>query len=46
MKPEKIIYSDDNEEKLEWAKSLWIQTFVFHNFEEFVQDLQKYWIEI
>lgn len=46
MKPEEIIYSDDKEEKLQWAKSLWIKTFVFYNFDEFVQDLQKCWIEI
>ena len=42
----KIIYSDDKEEKLEWAKKLWIQTFVFHNVDEFIQDLKDYWIEI
>ncbi len=42
----KIIYSDDKEEKLEWAKKLWIQTFVFHNVDEFIQDLENYWIEI
>lgn len=41
-----IIYSDDKEEKLQWAKSLWIQTFVFHDFDEFVQDLKDCWIEI
>lgn len=46
LTPNNIIYSDDKEEKLQWAKSLWIQTFVFHNFDEFVQDLKKYWIEI
>ena len=42
----KIIYSDDKEEKLEWAKKLWIQTFVFHGFDEFIQDLKNCWIEI
>ncbi len=42
----KIIYSDDKKEKIQWAKSLWIQTFIFHNFDEFVQDLKNCWIEI
>lgn len=42
----KIIYSDDKEEKLQWAKSLWIQTFVFNSFDEFIQDLKNCWIEI
>lgn len=46
VQPENIIYSDDKEEKLAWAKSLWITTFVFHTFEEFVQDLQNCWVEI
>ena len=41
-----IIYSDDKEDKIQWAKRLWIQTFVFHNFDEFIQDLRNYWIEI
>ena len=42
----KIIYSDDKEEKVQWAKALWIQTFVFHGFDEFVEDLRKYWVDI
>lgn len=42
----KIIYSDDKEEKIQGAKELWIQTFVFHSFDEFIQDLKKCWIEI
>jgi len=46
ISPNKIIYSDDKEEKLQWAKSLWIQTFVFHDFNEFVQYLKSYWIEV
>lgn len=41
-----IIYSDDKEEKIQWAKNLWIQTFVFHNFDEFIQDLKNCWVEI
>jgi epoxide hydrolase-like predicted phosphatase len=44
--PNQIIYSDDKEDKIQWAKSLWIQTFVFHSFDEFIQDLKKCWIEI
>lgn len=44
--PHEIIYSDDKEDKLAGAKSLWIQTFVFHTFEEFVEDLRKCGIDI
>ena len=43
---DKIIYSDDKEEKIQWAKSLWIKTFVFHDFDEFVSDLKWCGIEI
>ena len=46
LAPDKIIYSDDKEEKIQWARILWIQTFVFHNFDEFVQDLKNCWVEI
>jgi len=45
MNPSQIIYSDDKEDKIQWAKSLWIQTFVFHSFDEFVQDLKKCGVE-
>ena len=41
-----IIYSDDKEEKIQWAKSLGIQTFVFHNFEDFLQDLKNCWVNV
>ncbi len=43
---DQIIYSDDKEDKIQWAKSLWIQTFVFHGFDEFIQDLKRCGIEI
>lgn len=46
LDPKQIFYSDDKEEKIEWAKTLGIHTFIFHNFQEFVQDLKKCWIEI
>lgn len=46
LQPHEIIYSDDKEDKLTGAKSLWIQTFVFHSFEEFVEDLRKCGIDI
>lgn len=46
ISPENIIYSDDKEDKLHWAKSLGIQTFVFHSFEEFVDDLKKCGVKI
>ena len=44
--PDKIVYSDDKEEKIQWARTLWIKTFVFHTFDEFVQDLKDCWVEI
>ncbi|MCX6823157.1 MAG: HAD family phosphatase [candidate division SR1 bacterium] len=46
LQPHEIIYSDDKEDKLTGAKSLGIQTFVFHSFEEFVEDLRKCGIDI
>jgi len=46
LEANKIIYSDDKEEKIQWARTLWIQTFVFHDFDEFVQDLKNCWVEI
>ena len=41
-----IIYSDDKEDKIQWAKSLWIQTFIFNGFDEFVQDLKKCGVDV
>lgn len=46
FQPSEIIYSDDKEDKIQWAKSLGTQTFVFHTFEEFVEDLKKCWVHI
>ena len=46
LSAKQIIYSDDDERKLSWAKKLWIHTFVFHDFDEFVQDVKNCWVEI
>ncbi len=46
LSAEQIIYSDDDEKKLSWARNLWIQTFVFHDFDEFVQDVKNCWVKI
>ncbi len=38
-KPEEIVYSDDNESKLRGAKELGIESFVYDDFESFIQHL-------
>jgi hypothetical protein len=40
-----MVYSDDKEDKLTGAKALGIQTFVFHSFDEFVNDLKNLGVE-
>lgn len=41
VKGEELIYSDDNPERLLGAKELGIHTFQFHNFEQYLGELQK-----
>jgi HAD superfamily hydrolase (TIGR01509 family) len=41
-----VIYADDKEEKLAGAKSLWMQTFVFTNFDGFLHDLRGCWVAL
>jgi epoxide hydrolase-like predicted phosphatase len=41
VNPEEIIYSDDNEDKLEGAKSLGIKTFVYEDFKSFQRRLEE-----
>ncbi|MFA6601952.1 MAG: HAD family phosphatase [Candidatus Paceibacterota bacterium] len=41
IKPEELIYSDDNSERLAGASDLGIQTFVYENFKQFVGELRK-----
>ncbi len=42
--PDGILYSDDKSEKLTGAKKLGIQTFVYKNFDQFCDELEKYGI--
>ncbi|MBN2100603.1 HAD family phosphatase [Candidatus Dojkabacteria bacterium] len=45
VKPEEIVYSDDNEAKLAGAKEIGIKTFVFKNFEQFKKELSNLGVE-
>ena len=44
--PHEIVYSDDNESKLQGAKELGINTFVFTDFDSFVEQLEKLGVTI
>jgi putative hydrolase of the HAD superfamily len=46
VKPEEIVFSDDNPEKLSGAKELGINTFVYENFEQFQKELIKLGVKI
>ncbi len=46
VKPEELIYSDDNPERLQGAKDLGIQTFVYHNFEQFLEELERVGVKL
>ncbi len=46
IKPEELVYSDDNPERLAGAKELGINTFVFENFEQFVGELKKLGVQV
>lgn len=41
VKPEEIVFSDDNIENLDGAKSLGIQTFLFEGFDNFMETLRS-----
>lgn len=44
--PEEIVYSDDSEDKLEGAKQLGINTFVYTTFEDFVKNLESLGVKV
>ena len=46
VKPEELVYSDDNELRLTGAKELGINTFVYNGFEKFKVNLEKLGIEL
>ena len=39
--PEEIVFADDDEKKLVYAKELGINTFVYTDFEQFLEELKK-----
>ncbi len=41
VSPQELIYSDDNPARLSGAKEIGIQTFVFQNFDQFMDELKK-----
>lgn len=44
--PQELVYSDDNPERLLGAKELGIHTFQFHNFEQYLEELNKIGINL
>jgi putative hydrolase of the HAD superfamily len=44
--PEEIVFSDDDEKKLMAANGLGIYTFVYENFEQFMDELKKLGVNI
>jgi len=45
-KPDQIVYSDDDPEKMTGATEMGINTFVYTDFESFIERLHKYGVEI
>lgn len=45
VEPNEIVYADDNPDRLAGAQELGINTFVFHNFEQYVEELRKLGVE-
>jgi putative hydrolase of the HAD superfamily len=41
VKPEELVYSDDNPDRLKGAQELGIEAFVFHDFGQFLKELEK-----
>lgn len=46
VEPQELLYSDDNPERLQGAKDLGIETFVFENFNQFTEELLKRGIDL
>jgi len=46
VKPEEIVFADDNNDNLEGAKQIGIQTFFYEGFGEFMQKLKQFGINI
>lgn len=46
IKPEELVYSDDNKERLQGATELGIKTFVYENFEQFLNELDNLGIKV
>ncbi len=46
VKPEELLYSDDNPERLSGANELGIKTFVFEDFNQFKQKLKEYGVSL
>jgi HAD superfamily hydrolase (TIGR01509 family) len=44
--PSEIIYADDNADRLEGARELGIETFVFHDFDQFITQLKSRGIDL
>ena len=44
--PQELVYSDDNPERLLGAKELGIHTFQFHNFEQYLNELNNLGIDL
>lgn len=42
----KIVYTDDREDRLSWAKELWIHTYLFDNLEWYKNYLKFLWVNI
>lgn len=45
-KPEEIIYSDDNPDRIQGAKDLGINAFVYTDFESFLEELRKFGVTV
>jgi epoxide hydrolase-like predicted phosphatase len=46
VKPNELVYSDDNPERLQGARDLGINVFVYENFDQFLQELSNLGINL
>lgn len=46
VKPEEIVYSDDDPEKIQGAEELGIKTFVYQDFDQFCRELEKLGVKV